>query len=201
LSDVAPSDDWRLTHLPPFSPPPSLFLSVSSSVFSAPTKIIQLDTAHCNASSTRHNRRVLSHNCWHQPAPLSATDPTDCSFIPRWSPRPLPPVAGNKSSTLDGTGSPFNFEALFCFLRSVVGFSLGCAGNAICALSSHFNAGIMCAWSNVRRRFGSKPSGINRPRTRKIPACALVALCIATAPWSVQSQVGNCKYGGARCCQ
>ena len=46
----------------------------------------------------------------------------------------------------------------------------------------------------------AKPSGINRPQTRKI--AALVALCIATAPCSVQSQSHSCAVsssGGVSC--
>jgi hypothetical protein len=39
-------------------------------------------------------------------------------------------VVGDKSSALDGAGSPFNFEALFSFLRAVVGFNLGCVAAA-----------------------------------------------------------------------
>jgi hypothetical protein len=172
---------------------PSPFLPVSSTDFLAPTKIFQPDTAHCNESKTCHNRRVPSHNRWHQPAPLSAADPTDCRLIPRWSPRPLPPVVGNQSSALDGADSPVHFEALFSFPQAVICFSLGCVVYALRALPSHFNAGIMCAWSNGRRRFGSKPSGFKRPLTGRISAFALVAWYIATAPCSVRSQVSNCE--------
>jgi hypothetical protein len=39
-------------------------------------------------------------------------------------------VVGDKSSALDGAGSPFHFEALFSFLRAVVGFNLGCVAAA-----------------------------------------------------------------------
>jgi hypothetical protein len=39
-------------------------------------------------------------------------------------------VVGDKSSALDGAGSPFHFEALFSFLRAVVGFNLRCLAAA-----------------------------------------------------------------------
>jgi hypothetical protein len=39
-------------------------------------------------------------------------------------------VVGDKSSALDGAFSPFHFEALFSFLRAVVGFNLGCVAAA-----------------------------------------------------------------------
>ncbi len=169
--------DASLTYLPPSSwtilppPPPLTFTSTDCA---APTKIFQPDKAHCNESNTCHNSHVPSHNRWHQPAPLSATDPTVCRLIPLWSPRPPPPVVGGKLSVLDGADSSFHFEAMFSFLRAVVGFSLGCVAYALRSLPSHFNA-------------------VKRPRTRRIPAFALVALSIATAPWSVHSQVDNCE--------
>jgi hypothetical protein len=115
-------------------------------------------------------------------------------------------VVGNKSFALDGAGSPFNFQALFSFLRAVVSFSLVCVAHALRSLPSRFNAGIWCYRFNIRRRFGGKPSSIERFRTRRIPVFALFGLCIATAPWSVHSQVNNCEtcqcvqYVGARCC-
>jgi hypothetical protein len=47
---------------------------VSSTDLSAPTTIFHPDTAHSNESNTRHKHNVPSHNRWHQPAPLSATE-------------------------------------------------------------------------------------------------------------------------------
>jgi hypothetical protein len=102
-------------------------------------------------------------------------------------------VVGNKSFALDGAGSPLNFQALFSFLRAVVSFSLVCVAHALRFLPSRFNAGIRCYRFNIRRRFGGKPSSIERFRTRRIPVFALFGLCIATAPWSVHSQVNNYK--------
>jgi hypothetical protein len=189
------------TNLPP--PPSPTFTSTDCT---APSTKHHSDTAYSNDSSTRHRRRVPSNSRWHQPVPLSSTDPTDCRLIPRWPPRPPPPVVGNNSFALDGAGSPFNFQALFSFLRAVVGFSLVCVAYALRSLPSRFNADIWCNRFNIRRRFGSKPSSIERFRTRRIPVFALFGLCIATAPWSVQSQVNTCEpfqcvqYVGARCC-
>ena len=67
-----------LTSLPPSSwtsPPPPPSSPSSSTDCSAPTKTIHPDALYSNASNTRDNRRVLSHNRWHQPALLSATKP------------------------------------------------------------------------------------------------------------------------------
>jgi hypothetical protein len=87
--------------------------------------------AHCSTSNTCCNRHAPSrHRCHQQPALFSATDPTDCRLVSRWPPHALPPVVGNKSSALDGAGSLFHFEALFFFLRAVVGFNLGCVAAA-----------------------------------------------------------------------
>jgi hypothetical protein len=176
--------DGCLTHLP--GPPPPPLFPESATLCSAPTKIFHPDMAHCNESNTCHNRQVPS-----QPSPLSSTDPIDCRLIPRWPPRPPPPVVGNKSFALDGAGSPFNFQALFSFLRAVIGCSLACVAYALRSLSSRFNAGIWCNRFNIRRRFGGKPSSIKQFRSRRIPVFALFGLCIATAPWSVHSQVNN----------
>jgi hypothetical protein len=181
---LLPPSSWTI-----LSPPSS-----SSTNCSAPTKIFHPDAAHCNESNTHHNRHDTSHHLCHQhPASFSATDPAVCPLIPRWPPHPLPPVFHDKSSALDGSDSPVHFEAVLSFLRAVICFSLGCVVYALRALPSHFNAGIMCAWSNGRRRFGSKPSGFKRPLTGRISAFALVAWYIATAPCSVRSQVGNCE--------
>ncbi len=87
--------------------------------------------AHCNTSNTCCNRHAPSrHRCHQQPALFSATDPTYCLLVSRWPPLAFPPVVGDTSSALDGAGSPFHFEALFSFLRAVVGFNLGCVAAA-----------------------------------------------------------------------
>jgi hypothetical protein len=88
--------------------------------------MFDLDTAYSNETNTCHYRRVPSPNRWHQPAPFSATD----HVVPRWPPRPPPPVVGGKSSPLDGADSSFHFKKLFSFLRAVVGFNLGCVSSA-----------------------------------------------------------------------
>ncbi len=109
-------------------PPPE-----STTDCAASTKIFQPDAKHSNESNARHNRHVHSHNRCHQPALLSATDPADCRcrLIPRLSPRPLPPVADDKSFALDGADSPSHFEVLFYFLRAIIGYSLVCVANVL----------------------------------------------------------------------
>ena len=161
-------------------------------------KTVLEKTEHADA----HNRLVRSHNRCFWPALVSATEDEEeadhagrrCRPIPPCSPGNLLPVVGGDSLALDRADPPFYFEELFSFLRALIGYSLG---YEVCVLRSF----ILFAWS-IRRCFGGPWSGIKRPGMRRIPACAVVALCLATGPWCANSQLHSCALsssGGVSC--
>ena len=107
-----------------------------------------------------------------------------------WSCRSL--QLHNESRSRGSTVKRCLFELLFSFLRTIIGYSLGCVVCVLGALASGMNAGIL--WPRaVLRDFCSTRAGMKRPCTRRIPVFALAALCIAAAPLCARSQVGSCE--------
>jgi hypothetical protein len=112
-----------------------------------------------------------------------------CCPIPHWSPRPIQLVVDNESRSRSSAVEQFYFELLFFFLRTVIGYHLGCMVYVLGAIASVLNVGILWPGADVRRHFFRTWSGMKRPRMRRIPAFALAALCIAAAPLCAKSHV------------
>ena len=111
----------------------------------------------------------------------------------------LKPVVDHESRSFGSAVEKNYFELLFSFLRTVIGYHLGCVACVLRALASDMNVGIPWPGASVRRIFRSTWSRMKRRCMRRITAFALAALCFATAPSCVKSQVcarDTCELGG-----
>ena len=166
----------------------------SSTDCAACTKISHQETAQgCESISCLNGRFPSQNRCFRSALfPSTYNAGCLCCPIPRWSPPPLPTVVEHESRSFGSAAARFYFEVLFSFLRTIIGYNRACVFFVLRALSSDLYSGFLCAGANVRRHLCRTWADLKQPRMIRIPTCALVALCIATSPMCVKSQVSTC---------
>ncbi len=110
-------------------------------------------------------------------------------LIPPRSHRPLQPVGDHEPHSFGSAVEKFYIALLFSFLRTAIVYHLGSVACVLRALASDMNVGIPWPGASVCRNFRSTWSRMKRRCMRRIAAFALAALCFATAPSCVKSQV------------